>query len=225
MRHFFIILIITAMGLKVFAGADSTDVAKQTVVHKHAHYLSINGTFFLQEFFSFANSTAVITPSPYIIEYKYLPGNHGFRMDLGGNFSSKKSYLDSSQVQINRTASLNFRIGYIYQKKLTKHWSIFTGADVVGTFSPDVLKDNSTLDIVTTTNNAYTVGFGPALGIQFAINNRIGLFTETAFYYQAVFSKQTSTSLNFPELNSSTNSIENDLRFVIPVSLFFYVRL
>ena len=212
------------MVTQAFGAADSTQVDKHTL-HKHAHYLSVNGTFFLQQFLSFANNTASVSPSPYIVEYRYMPGNHGFRIDAGGSFSNKKSFLDSSQVQISKTAALNFRIGYVYQKKIARHWSIFTGVDVITSINPDVLTDNSTIDIVTTTNNSYTVGLGPALGIQFAISNRVGLFTETAFYYQATISKQTSTSVNFPETNTTTNSIENDLKFIIPVSLFFYVRL
>lgn len=212
------------MAMEVFSAADSTEVTKHSL-HKHAHYLSINGTFFLQQFFSFSNNTASISPSPYIVEYRYQPGPHGFRIDAGGNFSNKKNFLDSSQVQINRTAAFNFRVGYVYQKKIARHWTVFTGCDFITSINPDVFIDNSTIDIVTTTNNSYTVGFGPALGIQFAISKRVGLFTETAFYYQAIFSKQTSTSVNFPETNTSTNGIENDLKFIIPVSLFFYVKL
>ena len=218
-----IILAVTVLG--TFAATDSTEVGKKVIVKNHAHYLSINGTFFLQQFFNFATSTAIITPSPYIVEYKYLPKHHGFRFDAGGSFSQKKSFLDSSQVQITNSTTFNLRLGYVYQHKIAKHWSFFGGADVVSTITTSFLRDNTVEDVVTTTNKSTSIGFGPSLGIQFAINDRVGLFTETAFYYQYVFASQGVTSVNFPDSNSNNLSQENDLKFIIPTSLFFYIRL
>ena len=218
-----IILAVTVLG--TFAATDSTEVGKKVIVKNHAHYLSINGTFFLQQFFNFATSTAIITPSPYIVEYKYLPKHHGFRFDAGGSFSQKKSFLDSSQVQITNSTTFNLRLGYVYQHKIAKHWSFFGGADVVSTITTSFLRDNTVEDVVTTTNKSTSIGFGPSLGIQFAINDRVGLFTETAFYYQYVFASQGVTSVNFPDSNSNNRSQENDLKFIIPTSLFFYIRL
>jgi len=218
-------IILAATVLGTFAATDSTEVGKKVIVKNHAHYLSINGTFFLQQFFNFATSTAIITPSPYIVEYKYLPKHHGFRFDAGGSFSQKKSFLDSSQVQITNSTTFNLRAGYVYQHKIAKHWSFFGGADVVSTITTSFLRDNTVEDVVTTTNKSTSIGFGPSLGIQFAINDRVGLFTETAFYYQYVFASQGVTSVNFPDSNSSTRSQENDLKFIIPTSLFFYIRL
>jgi len=225
MKQAVFILLFTVCAFKGFAENDSTQITKKVIVKNHAHYLSINGTFFLQQFFSFATSTAIITPSPYIVEYKFLPNHHGFRFDAGGSFSQKKNFLDSSQVQITNNTSFSLRAGYIYQKKVAKKWSFFVGADVVSTITTSFLRDNNVVDIVTTSNKSYSVGIGPSLGIQFAINNRVGLFTETAFYYQYVFSSEGVSSVNFPETNTSTGSRENDLKFIIPTSLFFYVRL
>ncbi len=225
MKQAILILLFTGCCLTGFAADDSTEVAKKITEKDHAHYLSINGTFFLQQFFSFASSSTTITPSPYIVEYKYLPRHHGFRFAAGGSFSQKKSFLDSSQIQVNNTTSFNFRAGYVYQKKVAKKWSFFVGADVVSTITTSLLRDNTVTDIVTTSSKSYSVGLGPSLGIQFAINNRVGLFTETAFYYQYVFSNQGVTSVNFPDTNASTGSRENNLKFIIPTSLFFYVRI
>ena len=226
MKQIFLIsFFIAFFYMEGFAQTDTSNVIKKVRVKNHPHYLSINGTFFLQQFFNFTTSTAVITPSPYIIEYKYLPNHHGFRFDAGGSFSLKKSFLDSSQVQITNATSFNFRAGYVYQRKITNRWSFFTGVDVVSTISTSLSRDNTVEDIVSIKNNSYAVGAGPSLGIQFAINNRIGLFTETALYYEYVFSNQNTTSINFPESNLSTGSRENDLKFIIPTSLFFYIRL
>jgi len=225
MKQAFLILLFSAIVMSGFSANDSTDVTKKVIVKKHAHYLSINGTFFLQQFFNFTTSTAIITPSPYIIEYKFLPNHHGFRVDAGGSFSQKKNFLDSSQVQITNTTAFNFRLGYVYQHKVARRWSFFAGADVVSTISNSFLRDNTVVDIVTTKTKSTSLGIGPSLGIQFAINDRVGLFTETAFYYQYVFSSQGVTSINFPETNTGTSAKENDLKFIIPTSLFFYIRL
>jgi len=225
MKQALLILLFSIVSVAGFSAGDSVAVGQPAIIKEHAHYLSINGTFFLQQFFNFATSTAIVTPSPYIIEYKYLPKHHGFRFDAGGTFSQKKSFLDSSQVQVTNSTTFNLRAGYIYQQKIAKHWSFFTGADVVSTITTSFLRDNTVEDIVTTSNKSSSLGFGPSLGIQFAINERIGLFTETAFYYQYVFAKQGVTSINFPLSNSVTSSKENDLKFIIPTSLFFYIRL
>jgi hypothetical protein len=220
-----LILICTSFVIGAFAENDSTSIEKKVILKKHSHYLSINATFFLQQFLNFTTSTAVITPSPYIVEYKYLPKHHGFRFDAGGSFSQKKSLLDSSQIQISNTTTFNFRAGYIYQQKIAKHWSFFTGLDVISAINISFLRNNTTEDIVTTTNNAYTFGVGPALGVQFAINDRIGFFVETGLYYQMIWSNQGTTSINFPETNSTSTGTENDFKFIIPTSLFFYFRL
>jgi len=155
------ILSFIVCALIVTAANDSTEITKKVIVKNHAHYFSVNGTFFLQQFFSFATNTAIITPSPYIIEYKYLPKHHGLRFDAGGSFSQKKSFLDSSQVQINNSTSFSLRLGYIYQKKVAKHWSFFVGADLVSTITTSLLRDNTVTDIVTTSNKSYYVGLGP----------------------------------------------------------------
>jgi hypothetical protein len=225
LKRTYLTLLFIALVFGAFAAGDSTDVAKKVIVKKHAHYLSINGTFFLQQFFNFTTSTAIITPSPYIVEYKYLPNHHGFRFDAGGSFSQKKSFLDSSQVQITNSTTFNLRAGYIYQHKIAKHWSFFTGVDVIFANNISFLRNNTTEDVVTTTNNSVSFGAGPSLGIQFAINDRIGFFTETALYYQVVVSNSGTTSINFPETNATQTGVENDLKFIIPTSLFFYFRL
>ncbi len=224
-KHTLIFLFILTQLIGVRAASDSTEVSKKVILKNHAHYLSINGTFFLQQFFNFSTSTAIVTPSPYIIEYKYLPKHHGFRFDAGGSFSQKKNFLDSSQIQVTNNTTVNLRVGYIYQKKIAKRWSFFAGADVVSTITTSFLRDNTVTDIVTTNNNSQSIGFGPSLGIQFAINDRVGLFTETAFYYEYVFAHQGVVSVNFPDSNARTYSQENDLKFIIPTSLFFYIKL
>lgn len=225
MKQPLLLLFFMAFVLSGFAENDSISTKKKMDGKGHAHYISVNGTFFLQQFFNFSSNNTIITPSPYIVEYKFLPKHHGFRFDVGGSFSQKKDFLDSSQIQINSTTSFNLRLGYIFQKKVSKKWSVFVGGDVVSTISKSTLRNNTVVDIVTTGTKSYAVGVGPSLGIQFAINNRIGLFTETAFYYQYVISKNEVTSLNFTDTNTSTKSIENSLKFVIPTSIFFYVRL
>lgn len=187
------------------------------------HYVSVNGTFFVKQFLSFTDATN-FSISPYFIEYRFMPKKHGFRVNFGGNFNNRKDKLDSSQVSINNTTELDFRIGYLYQKNINKRWDFYLGADIINSIGNSLRRNNTTSDIVSIKSSSTTLGFGPSLGIQFNINNRIGLFTETAMYYQFTGGKNTNTFFNFPEFNTETSFNNNRVSFILPTSLFFFVR-
>ena len=220
MKKYLLYLIMLIPFMQAMAQSDSTATQKN-----YPHYLSVNGTFFLKQFLNFAGAGTTITASPYVLEYKFLPKHHGFRFSVGGSYSQNKNYLDSSQITITSSTSFDFRLGYVYQKKIAKRWAFFVGADVVAHISNSFLRVNTTEDIVTTKTSSYSIGAGPSLGFQFTINKRLGLFTETAFYYTFTGSKQGHTFVNNPDFNDSTHSIGNNLVFILPTSLFFYVRL
>ncbi|MDB5282177.1 MAG: hypothetical protein JWO06_1252 [Bacteroidota bacterium] len=220
MKKYLLLITVLIPFIQAMGQNDSTTVQKE-----HPHYLSVNGTFFLKQFLNFAGSSATITPSTYILEYKFLPKNHGFRFSVGGNYTQKKNYQDSSQITVNSSMSFDFRLGYVYQKKIAKRWSVFAGADIVSHIENTFLRVNTVEDIVTTKTQSWSVGIGPSFGFQFAINKRIGLFTETAFYYMYSKGTQGHTFVNNPDFNDGTKNSGNSLTFVIPTSLFFYVRL
>ena len=206
---------------------DSTATSRDSIKTKRKfhHYISLNTTFFIKQLFDLTGSTVSVTSSPYIFEYKMLYGDQGFRFDVGGSLSQKKQFLDSSQVTINNSQTFDFSLGYIFQKKIAKRWTFFAGTDMVAEISDSLGRTNSTIDILSNKTTGYTIGGGPSFGIQFDINKRVGFFTESALYYTYNRQVASSTSFNFPDLNTSTKTINNNFLFLIPVSLYFYVKI
>jgi hypothetical protein len=101
----------------------------------------------------------------------------------------------------------------------------FAGVDITNSFIFNWTKVNSSTDIITTSNNTWSIGGGPVLGIQVNFGKHISLFTETAFYYNYASTTSKTSSLNFPELNSNKISdIEQTGKFLLPTSLFFVFR-
>ena len=220
-----------AMGASAteIGAADSTKPAPAAVPPKpekvNQHYLSLNATFFLKQLLTFTNGAVTVTASPYIFEYKMLHKKQGFRIGLGGNLNNSKTTNDQNQVTVKKASTFDIRAGYVYQSSLGKRWAYFAGVDVTGQSAKSTSTDNTAVDVLTTKNDGYTVGFGPSFGIQFNISNRVGLFTESAIYYAYNHQSTNVTSSNFPSLNTSSTTIGNSIQFVIPTSIYFFVRL
>ena len=191
---------------------------------ENPHYLAVNSTFFLRQFISFATSSVSIATTPYIFDYRFVPKHHGFRLSIGAGYNSKTSRSDSSQITVVKNTTVSYRAGYVYQIKASKRWTFIVGADIIGSYNDSILRVNTTTDVVTSKSNTWSIGGGPSLGIQFKINNRMGLFTETAIYYTYSSQKSTHSFANFPEFYDETSATENKLEFIVPLSLFFYVR-
>lgn len=191
---------------------------------KMEHDVNINTTFFIKQILNFSSNSLEI--SPYIVGYKFFPvQNHGLRFAIGGSFTHSNQSQDSTFVQISKTSEVDYRVGYEYRKFFGKRWMFFAGIDITNSFTVNYIKVNSSTDITTTSNNTWSIGGGPVLGIQVNISKRISLFTETAFYYNYASTRSKTTSLNFPELNTNKiTDIEQTGKFLLPTSLFFVFR-
>lgn len=205
---------------------DSLLTATPVAEKKANHELFINTTFFVKQLVSLSNANLEI--SPYILGYKVFAGKkkqHGLRLSVGGDFGSKKQLPDSSFVRIDKTTSIDYRVGYEFRYPISKVFTFFTGVDVRNSFFSSNSKVNSSFDIVTTGEKGFSIGGGPVVGIQVNLHKRISLFTETAFYYAYSKTKTKTSSINFPDLN--TDRIvgeEHTGSFLLPTSLFFVFR-
>jgi hypothetical protein len=201
--------------------ADSLQVAKKKKID---HEVFINTTFFIKQIISLSNSNLEI--SPYIIGYKVFPGkHHGLRFSIGGNWNYNRQKPDSTFVQIRKSNSVDYRVGYEYRHGFGKRWAFFGGVDFINGFSGSSNRVNSNTDILTTQDKSFTVGGGPVIGIQLNISKRIFVFTETAFYYSYEQTLSKVNSLNFTELNSDqVTEVSQKATFLLPTSIFFVFR-
>jgi hypothetical protein len=222
-------------------GTDSTSVHHRNWHHDHetsyspgdtSHHkkwkmendICINTTFFIKQVLNFSSTSLEI--SPYIIGYNFFPDKHnGLRVAVGGNFTHSNTNPDSTFVTISKTSEVDYRIGYEYRYSFGKRWVFFAGVDFTNSFIVNSTKVNSSTDIISTSNNTWSIGGGPVIGIQVNISKRISLFTETAFYYKYASTRSKQTSLNFPDLNENKiTDIEQTGTFLLPTSLFFVFR-
>ena len=202
--------------------SDSTAVHKEK--HKIEYDVAINTTFFFKQIINLSSTSLSI--SPYIIGFNLFPvKNHGLRVAVGGNFTHSNQNPDSTFVQITKTSEVDYRVGYEYRYFFGKRWTFFTGIDFTNSFIINSSKVNSSTDIVTSSNNTWSVGVGPMVGIQVNIAKHISLYTEVAFYYAYAVTHNKTNSLNFPDLDENkVTDIEQTGTFVLPTSLFFVFR-
>ena len=183
--------------------------------------VGINATSFVNEFISINSNDAAI--GDYMIAYKYHFGSKALRLGLGGSFSQADEDTDGNGTRTTNDNSLDIRIGYEWNKKITNKWSFYSGMDIIGAtdFNSSV-SDN--FERVETSTRTTVVGGGPVLGIQFFINSHISLMTEGSLYFKhSIVNTKESFSLN-SEFNSEETNSRNDLNFGLPTALFFIVR-
>lgn len=208
-------LLFSASLSNCYAVSDSTVLTK-----KVEHQVFLNSTFFIKQLISLSNAN--LTISPYIVGYKAVfKGKHALRFSFGGNYSSSKQLPDSSFVKINKSTSVDYRLGYEYQHKFGKRWAIFAGVDVINGFNFSSSRVNSDFDIVNTSSTQWSLGGGPVLGIQFNIHKNIALFTECALYYTYSQTKSNINSVNFPQQNlNKIVSYNQNAQFLLPTSIY-----
>ncbi len=183
--------------------------------------IGINATSFINEFISLNSNDASI--GDYMISYKYHFGSKALRLGIGGNFSQADEDTDGNGTRTTNNNSFDIRLGYEWNKKITKRWGFYSGMDIIGgsDYNSSV-SDN--FERVETSTRTSVVGGGPILGIQFFINSHISLMTEGSLYFKhSIINTKESFSLN-SEFNTDETNSRNDLNFGLPTALFFIVR-
>lgn len=194
---------------------------QQDLLQEKYSEVGINATSFINEFVSLNSNDAAV--GDYMISYKYHFGGKAFRLGLGGNFSQIDEDTDGNGTRTTNNNSFDLRLGYEWNKKITKRWAFYTGMDViVGNSYTSSVADN--FERVVTSNRTTTFGGGPVLGIQFFINSHISLMTEGNMYYRhSIINDKQTFSLN-PEFDEDETNTRNNLGFGLPTALFFIIR-
>ncbi len=183
--------------------------------------VGINATSFVNEFISLNSNDASI--GDYMISYKYHFGSKALRFGLGGSFSQADEDTDGNGTRTTNNNSLDLRVGYEWNKRITKKWGFYSGMDIIGGSDyTSSVSDN--FERVETSTRTTVVGGGPVLGVQFFINSHISLMTEGSLYFKhSIINSKESFSLN-SEFNTDETNSRNDLNFGLPTALFFIVR-
>jgi hypothetical protein len=188
------------------------------------HEIGINSTFFIANFISFSGNIPNLV-SPYALHYKMWVGRHGLRVGLGANFREQHDdATDNSGGFTSTTTQVDARIGYEFQLPLARRWNMYFGADLVYQYALSSQKNNTGFATVETSTTGNTLGGGPVLGIQFFINERISLGTETTCYFESQSIVDATRSDFQPTFDSEQSSSDKSFSFIPPTSIFVNIR-
>ena len=183
----------------------------------------INATNFINLFLSF-NDNFVGTNNYLLTDKKFK--DDGKVLRLGGSIRGNSFVDDPDDDNSNfdkRTTNLfdlDFRVGSEKQIPVKGQWSVNFGADAIAGY---FFSSSKTDDNKLTLNSIY-LGGGPVAGIQYMINDRIGLLTEASFYL--TLSTALSKSSNGGSSSEDSKDKETQLGFgtSLPSNLIFFGR-
>jgi hypothetical protein len=191
---------------------------------EYKNVLAIDANGLLKQFFNFGQNPYFT--SPYIIGYKRIFKSNALRIGIGGNISTGKSEFNDTSKNDNKRYNFNIGAGYERYSYISKRWNLYYGADAIFTYEYyDYHSNYST----TTSNKEITKQFGygvsPFLGIQFRINSRLSISTETSYdiIYACGVSKRTYTPPSDYDYTSKSSSIQT--QFHAPTSIVFRINI
>lgn len=194
------------------------------------HQLGINATLFIKQFLAFNNNT-LATNNPYLVTYKHINNARGLRAGVGFSYSGSSSNPNSgSPLTTTSNMTVNARLGYEWQKNLSKHWLLYYGADVTYDYLLSRVKAASTSGFppqqveVTTENENYGFGAGPVLGIEFRLGKSISFNAEANCYYKYTEMRRRESNSQFPTFSVNQFTARNSIDLIVPTSLFFVLK-
>lgn len=184
------------------------------------HEFGINVTTFINELVSLNNNEADL--GNYMITYKYHMGHNALRFGIGGQFQKLDEPVGGGN-RVSKNNKFDLRLGYEWNKPISKKWSFYFGLDAIGGNANSETKAINN-DEITTTDQTYYYGGGGMIGIQFFINSNISLSTEGSIYYQHETIKNKADFQFNPVFNTDTTSTKDSAVFGLPTALFFVIR-
>jgi len=210
-----LILLLFASCIALVAVGQEADDNKPKKIHE----FGLNATLLLDVLLD--NGQADLSSFPYLFTYKSINQyGQAFRLGFGGTMN----YIQ--EVGLDRKEydnSVDLRLGFEKQWILSPKWTTSMGMDFLGGYG----NFGAETDFATTSNLTWNAGVGPVLGIHWTLGSKIGLSTETAFYYKHIVTteKVKFEDLGFPQNpDSETTTKLNSLNFVLPSSIFLFVR-
>lgn len=179
----------------------------------------VNASSFISNFLSFNNATPSTTPLSFV--FKSGDSDAAFRLLAGIIARTNSSEQDGSDFSETTTVVTTFvRSGKEWRFQLGNRWRPYAGVDGFASFEKFILETNSSFDDFKTTNQTIGVGAGGVLGIQFFINDRISLLTESYLnlFYEYGLDKQEGSFSTFTQKSNAygfTTSLPTNIYFVV----------
>jgi hypothetical protein len=186
------------------------------------HEIGVSTAFLSDAIFNSDNA------SPYLITYKYITGSNALRIGLGGNYINNNDDDENSTLSKDIAYDAAFRVGYEKRIPIKERWLASIGADLsyqvdaAERVSSDFFGGTSN-DDVTSYFSTTNYGLGLVGGLQFYINDRISLSTETNIMVNFMSDNTVIEFDSQPEpFDQSTSSTR--IGIILPTSLYLVIR-
>jgi hypothetical protein len=216
-----ILFTLTVITLTTFAFGQVT--TPDSTKKEFKNVISIDATGLLKQFLNLSPYTSF--NSPYMISYKRIFKSNAFRIGVGGNiYNNNGTSNDTLKGKQNRI-DLNIGVGFEHYSYLSKRWNFYYGADVIVNYT----YNNYQSDRTATTSwqqysTAYGYGVSPLFGVQFKINSRLSIATETS--YDVTYTQSEGKSINTPPsiYDNKTKSTGINSQFNAPTEINIRIK-
>lgn len=191
---------ILIMGMLVLTSFSLKAQDEETSNKNYDTEIGLNVSNFIKSFLSL--NTQTIQTSPYFIVAKHK----SLRVHLGLKGNDGQNFLDdSNSINNRRDLEFDLKVGFEKRQDVGSHWIFHYGLDLVGSYQYNRLKTNTAIDEIENVTEAAYAGVSPFLGLQFKINKRLKLLTESNWIIAYGRSTEKLQSAFFPNDLNRTN--------------------
>lgn len=215
-------LTLLALSFSVIAFAQQPE---PNTLKEHKNIIGIDANGILSQIFNFSPYNSVYY-SPYMLRYKRLLNqSNTIRFNIGGYANSREYTTNDTLPSSDNYTDVNLGLGYAHYCYLGKHWNYYFGIDAIfqyskseykSTYSPNGKREQ--------TNKTKGYGASPFFGIQFLINPRMSISTETSYAIIHTESRVTNAITDnqyyYSYLNKGSGT---QTTFYLPTSIVFRV--
>lgn len=215
--------LLTILATITIIGASAQHTASDSTKKSYKNVIGLDATGLLRQFLNL--NTYNYYYYPYVLTYKRFYNNtNAIRINLGGSTYSNNSTTNDTLQSTNNRNELFSGIGWEHYSYLSKRWNLYFGADIIYNYSNYIQKSSTPLSNSSEyTQTKHSYGVSPLLGVQFMINSRISVATETS--YDIAYINSSSGQLHMPnsQNNRSTKTNGVETQFHAPTGLIFRV--
>jgi hypothetical protein len=185
--------------------------------------LVIDATGLLQQFFHLNDNSYFY--DPYLLRYKRFFKSNALRINVGGSYHSNDNKITDSTGYKNFRCSFEFAVGFEHYVYLSKRWNLYFGADAIFDYFKEFSHSYYGTPTYDDSEISYGYGVSPLLGVQFRINSRLSIATETScdFQVENFLDKHSSDPASY--YNQKTKSMGFATHFHAPTTIQFRIQL
>ncbi len=143
---------------------------------KYKHEIALNATNLLSNLFSLSNDN-LSTPYTFVYRHKFTE-KFGIHFGLGADLTREEDVLGGSNL-VAKSVLYDARFGIDKIIPITKKLNFIFGLDAIAGNA----KNSSSSTGFDLTTSSFKLGGGPAIRIQYHLNDRVVFMTEGLFYF------------------------------------------